>query len=1237
MQKEETSEIIEGLQKQHSNKFKFLIIVFSIIGIILFLVLLISAYLYFKSPEKTLGIGANIESALLSSDGNLVYVKLLGGSLDKNITKIKFIFTDEQGNEYVYETSEGIKEIEVPFKKSFWDWLFGKPAFSGEYDYEINANEIDLANFENIDEVSVLFEYQTETGDVIETPTLDTQRTTNQTSSSSSSSSSSSNTNNPACTPESKTTTCGTGFCGIKKNNCSEDVDCGNCNINENCIDGICIPNFCSSITDCSNYADETNCTTDFCDKGICKWNSSLESCYNYAGNVYYVSVTGAGSHNGSSPENAFNLKEAQAYANVNVDETITFLLASGGYGDFIDTSPVERTAWVTWKAKEAHSPELTKIDVNWNGPSKEVYLKFDGITIRPEFDDKHAISVRYSNHTQFLNLNVIGQGARYTSKGFNARYINYVTLDNSIFSGGTKQGRYDGFDDVSYFRDAGRNIVVTNNEMRQFKGIGVALPASDSIVSNNSIHKFGGDGIIFGSGSGNLLIENNKIHDIQVYYPELQETPTETTWSANGTTMYNPDANWGSADEPFHWEVNIEIVVISGNNVNTGDNEIRVAQVVSPTEIVFDGSIGSTPGVAPSNVDYYLRDQVHADLIQATAGYGTYFNNITIRGNELYDSLDGWAFMHLQAQDYDNPDLNIGGSNWLVENNLCWNSYANGQEENGAPLNLRHIDGAIFRNNTVIGRVQLRYNHNVNFTNNIISFIDVYDTAGLVDNDYNIFNRGGFSSNYSLGPNTIFLYPSINEDKWNASAFTDIFVDYYGGNFRPTMDKIACNGTINLPEVVVGALPCACLKDADCIYGGTCTDGQCIGTKNCFGTDTHCGSFPNCENCNWQDGCVGNEYRDYYCSGNTCVVFSSDDCTDCSCSCGGYGEVESIENGNCGDGIDNDCDGNLDSLDHGCQAPTGLPDGYVGYYRFEGTTYDYTGNNMGVWGGDEEIYSERITDNYALEFDGVNDYVTVGTGTDFSDICVNGCSFSAWVKEYDTGADNTIVGRYDNSLHSSLKNLFLLFSISATDQVTFSVSYNGTGETGTGCSSTAGSKVISGAWHHVAGVYNTTDVIVYNNAVPGTATTCTYSGISLTDWQRSEDTFIGVTDDGSYLYDFNGSIDDVMIFNRSLSTLEIQKIYCSQGGSAGFCGQFGSFSPFTQLLNFLKSLLTGRTGQAILTGNAVNETNETGKYKIPYIILSLLIGIILIIAIVIIVKIKKNKKKKLRERKKKR
>ena len=245
MEKEETTEeIVDGLQKKHSNKLRALIIMFSAIGIIIFLILLISAFFYFKSPEKTLGLGANIESVLLSADGTISYIKLAGGSLDKNITKIKFIFIDENGNEQVYETSEGIKEIEVAFKRSFWDWLFGRQ-LKGVYDYEIKAGDIGLNDFNNINEVGVLFEYKTDEGDVIETSVLDTGTTTRTTTTGGGSSGGTSDggTTIIPCAPESKETTCG-NYCGIKKNNCDEDVNCA-CQSGTYCYTGEGVNNIC--------------------------------------------------------------------------------------------------------------------------------------------------------------------------------------------------------------------------------------------------------------------------------------------------------------------------------------------------------------------------------------------------------------------------------------------------------------------------------------------------------------------------------------------------------------------------------------------------------------------------------------------------------------------------------------------------------------------------------------------------------------------------------------------------------------------------------------------------------------------------------------------------------------------------------------------------------------------------------------------------------------------------------
>ena len=117
-------------------------------------------------------------------------------------------------------------------------------------------------------------------------------------------------------------------------------------------------------------------------------------------------------------------------------------------------------------------------------------------------------------------------------------------------------------------------------------------------------------------------------------------------------------------------------------------------------------------------------------------------------------------------------------------------------------------------------------------------------------------------------------------------------------------------------PEVEESIKSNSC-TDINCPNCQYCDYGICV--NYCQGIDSNCGCG-DCVNCNNLDGCSENNYLDYSCS-NTSCVFDSDDCSDCSCSCGGYNIEESIANGNCEDGKDNDCDGNIDSIDFGCES----------------------------------------------------------------------------------------------------------------------------------------------------------------------------------------------------------------------------------------------------------------------------------------------------------------------------
>ena len=64
---------------------------------------------------------------------------------------------------------------------------------------------------------------------------------------------------------------------------------------------------------------------------------------------------------------------------------------------------------------------------------------------------------------------------------------------------------------------------------------------------------------------------------------------------------------------------------------------------------------------------------------------------------------------------------------------------------------------------------------------------------------------------------------------------------------------------------------------------------------------------------------CAGNVWQSYQIVDNQCVL-ETDDCSDCSCTCGGYDRAESVDNGNCDDGLDNDCNNLVDSGEAACQ-----------------------------------------------------------------------------------------------------------------------------------------------------------------------------------------------------------------------------------------------------------------------------------------------------------------------------
>src|SRR3989344_2337914 len=263
---------------------------------------------YFSKPKTSIEVGAEIESVLISENGKNAYIKLKAGINEGEIEKVHFYFIDDVGNEYFYETEEGIGNISIPYKKSFLD-IFRKPEFLGIYNYEINSSEISLNDFSLIKKVSVSFVYkEKETGKEIETNPLDTQKPVNKTTSgtgvgggSGGGGSSGGGTGGggsvtpSSCTNDSGCTNLGV-FCeGNQNYNCTLGSDgCYDrsnlavCSDSQQCVNGT----GCEDIVSCTN---NSNCSylNDVCGYGICNlttnncevnFNSSTTRCRTSAG-----------------------------------------------------------------------------------------------------------------------------------------------------------------------------------------------------------------------------------------------------------------------------------------------------------------------------------------------------------------------------------------------------------------------------------------------------------------------------------------------------------------------------------------------------------------------------------------------------------------------------------------------------------------------------------------------------------------------------------------------------------------------------------------------------------------------------------------------------------------------------------------------------------------------------------------------------------------------------------------
>jgi hypothetical protein len=192
---------------------------------------------------------------------------------------------------------------------------------------------------------------------------------------------------------------------------------------------------------------------------------------------------------------------------------------------------------------------------------------------------------------------------------------------------------------------------------------------------------------------------------------------------------------------------------------------------------------------------------------------------------------------------------------------------------------------------------------------------------------------------------------------------------------------------------------------------------------------------------------------------------------------------------------------------------------GLVGWWSFDEGSGTVAGDNSGNVNNGTIFGTTWVAGKYgnALNFDGLSNYVDLGSSAilESSPITV-----SAWVK---------------TSANSGLQDIYRWRSygveLGLSNGIPFFTIYN---SASTSYTAIALQNIADGTFHQIVGVYNGTHVHIY---VDGNLRTFNSAGVL---YYGSGSAAIGRAGNYNGIY-FNGVIDDVHLYNRALSSTEVQ------------------------------------------------------------------------------------------------
>jgi hypothetical protein len=221
----------------------------------------------------------------------------------------------------------------------------------------------------------------------------------------------------------------------------------------------------------------------------------------------------------------------------------------------------------------------------------------------------------------------------------------------------------------------------------------------------------------------------------------------------------------------------------------------------------------------------------------------------------------------------------------------------------------------------------------------------------------------------------------------------------------------------------------------------------------------------------------------------------------------------------------------------------TNLAQGLVAHFPFNGNAMDESGNgNDGTVSGSSPVPDRFGAAGRAYSFDGIDDYIRVSGSSDFD---LSALTVSVWIRADDFMSAkskvvlSTLINTFADGgfqIHNSAGNVS--FSYRTVTGGSFSVT-----------TSQVFTPADDGTWHHVAGTYDydgTNSIVhVYVDGLPRTSdvratTLIAYDLQDLLIGLNYDSTAVG----GSLEREFEGSIDEIRIYDRVLSSNEVWQLF---------------------------------------------------------------------------------------------